>query len=68
MHLKLNINRSNMDVGCDQGYGSERSPEEELPPILSIPYQSIEAQPQYQQKIQNNRSAISNFDFITQGQ
>lgn len=59
-----------MDVGCDQGYGSERSPEDELPPILSIPYQSIEAQPQYQQKSQNNRHAISdsNFSFITQGQ
>lgn len=70
MHLKLNMNRSNMDVGCDQGYGSERSPEEELPPILSIPYQSIEAQPQYQQKFQNNRGAIgdSNFTFITPGQ
>lgn len=61
-----------MDVGCDQGYGSERSPEDELPPILSIPYQSIEAQPQYQQqqKSQYNRGAIndSDFSFITQGQ
>lgn len=71
MHLKLAINRSNMDVGCDQGYGSERSPEEELPPILSIPYQSIESQPQYQQKLhQFNHGAIgeSDFSFITQGQ
>lgn len=64
MHLKLVINRSNMDVGCDQGYGSERSPEEELPPILSIPYQSIEAQPLYQQKSQQyNRDKISESDF-----
>lgn len=70
MHLKLVINRSNMDVGCDQGYGSERSPEDELPPILSIPYQSIEAQPLYQQKAhQYGRDKISesDFDFITPG-
>lgn len=70
MHLKLVINRSNMDVGCDQGYGSERSPEDELPPILSIPYQSIEAQPLYQQKAQQyNRDKISesDFNFITSG-
>lgn len=55
-----------MDVGCDQGYGSERSPEEELPPILSIPYQSIEAQPLYQHY---NRDTISesDFNFITPG-
>lgn len=70
MHLKLAINRSNMDVGCDQGYGSERSPEDELPPILSIPYQSIEAQPQYQQKAQQNQTTMSetDFSFITKGQ
>lgn len=70
MHLKLVINRTNMDVGCDQGYGSERSPEEELPPILSIPYQSMEAQPLYQQKAQQyNRDKISesDFNFITSG-
>lgn len=59
-----------MDVGCDQGYGSERSPEDELPPILSIPYQSIEAQPQYQQKAQQNQTTMSetDFSFITKGQ
>lgn len=71
MHLKLAINRSNMDVGCDQGYGSERSPEDELPPILSIPYQSIEAQPLYQQKSSQQfiRDTISesDFNFITPG-
>lgn len=72
MHLKLAINRSNADVGCDQGYGSERSPEEELPPpILSIPYQSIDAQahPHYHQKPQWNNGAISesDFNFITKG-
>ncbi|XP_055324528.1 uncharacterized protein LOC129579051 isoform X4 [Sitodiplosis mosellana] len=65
MHLKLAINRSNVDVGYDQGYGSERSPEEELPPILSIPYQSIDAQarPHYHQKPQWNNGTISESDF-----
>lgn len=36
MQLKLPINRSNLDIGCDQGYGSERSPEDELPPPLPL--------------------------------
>lgn len=60
-----------MDVGCDQGYGSERSPEEELPPILSIPYQSMEAQPLYQQKAQHysrDKISESDFNFITSGE
>lgn len=54
-------------MGCDQGYGSERSPEDELPPILSIPYQTIE--PQYHQKLQRNNGTISesDFNFITKG-
>lgn len=54
-------------MGCDQGYGSERSPEDELPPILSIPYQTIE--PQYHQKPQRNNGTISesDFNFITKG-
>lgn len=74
MHLKLAINRSNLDVGCDQGYisCSERSPEEELPPILSIPYQSIDApaHPHYHQKPQtwnNGTISESDFSFITKG-
>lgn len=69
MHLKLVINRSNMDVGCDQGYGSERSPEDEIPPILSIPYQSIGAQPQYHQNLPYSGITISenDFNFITAG-
>lgn len=68
MHLKLAINRSNLDVGCDQGYGSERSPEDELPPpILSIPYQTIE--PHYHQKPQTNNAtnSESDYNFITEG-
>lgn len=56
-----------MDVGCDQGYGSERSPEDELPPILSIPYQSIEAQPLYQQMYNRDKISESDFNFITSG-
>lgn len=33
--LKLPVqHRVNFDTGCDQGYGSERSPEEEVPPTL----------------------------------
>lgn len=36
MELKLPVqqHRVNFDTGCDQGYGSERSPEEEVPPTL----------------------------------
>lgn len=35
MQLRLPIiNRNAFDTGCDQGYGSERSPEDELPPPL----------------------------------
>lgn len=29
------MHRVNFDTGCDQGYGSERSPEEEVPPPLN---------------------------------
>lgn len=35
LELKLPVqHRVNFDTGCDQGYGSERSPEEEVPPTL----------------------------------
>lgn len=34
--LKLPIHRSVIDIGCDQGYGSERSPEDELPPPIPL--------------------------------
>lgn len=39
LELKLPVHhRVNFDTGCDQGYGSERSPEEEVPPALpSLP-------------------------------
>ncbi|XP_059612237.1 uncharacterized protein LOC132258781 isoform X2 [Phlebotomus argentipes] len=32
LHLKMPTNRVNFDPSCDQGYGSERSPEDEMPP------------------------------------
>lgn len=32
--MRLPLNRTAVDAGCDQGYGSERSPEDELPPPL----------------------------------
>lgn len=62
------MKRTIFDIGCDQGYGSERSPEDELPPILTIPYQVTEQQvreqytaaivsvatPQQQQQQQHN--------------
>lgn len=34
IQLRLPLNRNAFDPGCDQGYGSERSPEDELPPPL----------------------------------
>lgn len=46
--LKLQINRSTFDTGCDQGYGSERSPEDELPPPMPTavpPSSSYQVQP-----------------------
>ncbi|XP_058176237.1 uncharacterized protein LOC131291066 [Anopheles ziemanni] len=36
LQLKLPLHRTNVDAGCDQGYGSERSPEDELPPPLLL--------------------------------
>lgn len=65
MNLKLPINRTNCE-GCDQGYGSERSPEDELPPtlpILSIPYQAAHQQPQWDHDKVNG----CDFNFITKG-
>lgn len=66
LQLKLPINRTNFDVGCDQGYGSERSPEDELPPslpILSIPYQASNQQPQWDY----DKNGYD-YSFITQGE
>ncbi|XP_055676577.1 uncharacterized protein LOC129785935 isoform X2 [Lutzomyia longipalpis] len=34
LQLKMPATRVNFDPSCDQGYGSERSPEDELPPPL----------------------------------
>lgn len=35
-HIPFQRNLSNIDTGYDQGYGSERSPEDELPPTLPL--------------------------------
>uniref|UniRef100_A0A1L8DKL8 Putative glutamate receptor-interacting protein 1 n=1 Tax=Nyssomyia neivai TaxID=330878 RepID=A0A1L8DKL8_9DIPT len=36
LQLKMPVTRVNFDPSCDQGYGSERSPEDELPPPLFV--------------------------------
>ncbi|XP_041783731.1 uncharacterized protein LOC121599724 isoform X1 [Anopheles merus] len=38
--LKLPLHRTAIDAGCDQGYGSERSPEDELPPPLLLMHET----------------------------
>lgn len=81
MQLKFPMNRLNFDMGCDQGYASERSPEDELPPslpILSIPYQIPEQQnfhhhqlplQEQQQQIKWDFDQVNehDFSFITNG-
>ncbi|XP_055378160.1 putative uncharacterized protein DDB_G0282133 isoform X2 [Condylostylus longicornis] len=47
LQLTLPITRTNFDPSCDQGYGSERSPEDELPPLLSN-FNTKEFQKQHQ--------------------
>lgn len=59
MHLKLPMKRTIFDIGCDQGYGSERSPDDELPPILTIPYQVTEHQMRHQYAATNVPSAVA---------
>lgn len=64
--MKLPINRSNLDIGCDQGYGSERSPEDEQPPslpVMSIPYQPEIHQPPWDY----NKINGCEYSFITKG-
>lgn len=61
--LKLPINRVNIDTGCDQGYGSERSPEDELPPplpLLTLPYQ-------HPMPLNYDKQNGYEYSFITQG-
>uniref|UniRef100_A0AAG5DX39 PDZ domain-containing protein n=1 Tax=Anopheles atroparvus TaxID=41427 RepID=A0AAG5DX39_ANOAO len=36
LQLKLPLQRTTVDAGFDQGYGSERSPEDEMPPPLLL--------------------------------
>ncbi|XP_052900238.1 uncharacterized protein LOC128306690 isoform X2 [Anopheles moucheti] len=40
LQLKLPLHRTAIDAGCDQGYGSERSPEDDLPPPLLLMHET----------------------------
>lgn len=40
IQLKLPLHRSTVDTGYDQGYGSERSPEDEMPPPLLLMHEA----------------------------
>lgn len=72
-----------VDQTCDQGYGSERSPEDEIPPPL--PIVGFNQQPQYNQMLVNSmmmaqgqqmidiqrphpQAIIQSYDFITEGE
>lgn len=69
IHLKLQINRSNFDIGCDQGYASERSPEDEVPPLFphfrAPSYHSMHNQ--RKQWTYDTRNAYD-YSFITPGE
>lgn len=69
MNLKLALNRSSLDVGYDQGYGSERSPEEDFPP-MPIPQNSLQAHKPTAQKLKSGMDKVSenDFSFITKGE
>lgn len=67
LELKLPVHRVNFDPSCDQGYGSERSPEEEVAPplpsgdpfIVNVHEQVVDAVGQ---------SNSDQYDFITKGE
>nr|XP_029736242.1 uncharacterized protein LOC109397657 isoform X2 [Aedes albopictus] len=40
IQLKLPLHRTTVDTGYDQGYGSERSPEDEMPPPLLLMHEA----------------------------
>lgn len=69
MNLKLTLNRSSLDVGCDQGYGSERSPEEDFPPNLTVPHKSFQGhlKTSHKPKWITNKISEREFDFIKEG-
>jgi hypothetical protein len=80
--FKLPLNRTNIDTGYDQGYGSERSPEDELPPPLPMmllqpaalalqPYEppDVTVQQNYlDQYWSSEKQNFTEYDFITQGE
>lgn len=69
--LKLPLNRVNFDAGCDQGYGSERSPEDEVPPVLpllrDIQFAGANIQTLANTIQQHDWSFEKDYDFITKG-
>lgn len=68
MNLKLALNRSSLDVGYDQGYGSERSPEDDFPPIMPIPQNSLHKPTAQKLKSGTDKVSESDFSFITKGE
>lgn len=78
LHLPINNNNRNNDAGYDPGYGSERSPEDELPPPLSTMnnHQYISDIFQNLSVSENTTtlptyldySQLTNYDFITKGE
>lgn len=68
-NIKLAVNRSSLDIGCDQGYGSERSPEDDFPPILSILHNSFRTHLQTNQDLKKDADKINenDFPFIKEG-
>lgn len=68
IQLKLPINRSNFDIGCDQGYASERSPEDEVPPLFP-PFRAASYHSMHNRRPQwdyDTRNACD-YSFITPG-
>lgn len=69
--LKLPLNRVNFDAGCDQGYGSERSPEDEVPPVLpllrDVQFAGANIQILANTIQQHDWSFEKDYDFITKG-
>jgi hypothetical protein len=73
------LHRTNIDIGYDQGYGSERSPEDELPPPLPMMLMdpivmqqqheiTVQQQMNYLEQYWNSeKSNLCEYDFITQG-
>lgn len=66
LELKLPVHRVNFDPSCDQGYGSERSPEEEVAPRLPAGDPFIVDVHGVVDAVGQNNS--DQYDFITKGE